>query len=178
MSIAASVIARRPNPRGDLSLLLNTLRDIDLSNDIFGKSAYLNAHGGCSDIFTAKSRRHGNITVAVKQIRVHIFHNKDVSKVSLFNTTYDVDGRNDSLAQMILRELRIWSSLDHPNVLRLLGYVMHGPYPALVSQWMVNGSARNYMEKFPNTSVVRMVITISHRCPSTSLFSCEGERNC
>ncbi len=58
---------------------------------------------------------------------------------------------------MIFRELRIWSSLDHPNVLPLLGYVMYGDYPALVSRWMVNGSLRNYIEMFPDTSVIRMV---------------------
>lgn len=58
---------------------------------------------------------------------------------------------------MVLRELRIWSSLDHPNVLPLLGYVMHGSYPAFVSKWMVHGSLLKYMEKFPNMSIVRTV---------------------
>ncbi len=81
---AESVIIRPPDSGGDLSLLLETLRDINLSGDIFDESVYLDAHGGYCDIFTAKSRRHGNITVAVKRIRVHILRNKDASKVSLF----------------------------------------------------------------------------------------------
>lgn len=67
---------------GKLSLFLRRLRDIDLSGDLYDESVYLNAHGGNCDVFTAKYRKHGNIMVAVKRIRVHILHNKDASKVS------------------------------------------------------------------------------------------------
>ncbi len=42
----------------------------------------------------------------------------------------------------------------------LLGYVMRREYPALVSRWMANGSARSYMEKMPDVPVMQMV---SHR---------------
>lgn len=80
---------------------------------------------------------------------------------------------------MILRELRIWSSLDHPNVLPLLGYVMHGSYPALISKRMVNGSLMNYMKKFPDIAIVRMVkifIIVSPLSDSLRSFH-EGRRN-
>jgi len=134
---SASTIDRRRNSRAVLDSLLEALRGIDLSGDVFDENVFLDAHGGYCDVFTAKSRKHGDMTVAVKRLRVHILHNKDASK-------------------MILRELRIWSSLHHPNVLPLLGYVMHGAYPALVSQWMAKGSLRRYMEKSSNVPVIRM----------------------
>lgn len=72
-----------PDTQGNLTRLLETLRDIDLSDDLFDESAYLDAHGGYCDIFTAKSRKHGNISVAVKRLRVHIVRDKDASKVRL-----------------------------------------------------------------------------------------------
>lgn len=79
---ATSIINTRRDFRGDLSLLLATLRGFDLSNDIFDQSVYLDAHGGYCDVFTAKSKRHGNMTVAVKRLRVHILRNEEASKVS------------------------------------------------------------------------------------------------
>lgn len=83
-SQATSIINTRRDFRGDLSLLLATLQGFDLSNDIFDQSVYLDAHGGYCDVFTAKSRRHGNMTVAVKRLRVHILRNEEASKVSYF----------------------------------------------------------------------------------------------
>ncbi len=80
---SASTIDRRRNSRAVLDSLLEALRGIDLSGDIFDENVFLDAHGGYCDVFTAKSRKHGDMTVAVKRLRVHILHNKDASKVSL-----------------------------------------------------------------------------------------------
>ncbi len=57
---------------------------------------------------------------------------------------------------------------------------MHGSYPALISQWMVNGSLRTYMEKFPNASIIRMVIKYSllPLMIGNLLFLHEGDRKC
>ncbi|KLO14143.1 kinase-like protein [Schizopora paradoxa] len=118
-----------------LNRLLDGLRNIDLSGNIVEETPHLQASGGYCDVFIAKSRKHGNIAVAVKRLRFHIFRDKDASKA-------------------VLRELRVWYLLCHPNVLPLLGFVMHGDFPALVSQWMVNGSVRNYMEKISNFSML------------------------
>ncbi|KLO08685.1 kinase-like protein [Schizopora paradoxa] len=117
--------------------LLKQLSHIDLTDDVHDQDAYLDAHGGYCDVFIAKSRRHGERVVAIKRLRVHILHHKDVAK-------------------MLFRELTIWSSLDHPNVLPLLGYVMHGKYPALISEWMGNGTMKRYMEDHPEVSVMNM----------------------
>ncbi|KLO08496.1 kinase-like protein [Schizopora paradoxa] len=120
-----------------LRKLLKGLRSIDLSNDIYDQTEHFHAHGGSSDVFKAKSRKLGNVDVAVKRLRFHIYRNKDVSKI-------------------IFRELRVWSKLSHPNILPLLGYVMYGEYPALVSKWMVRGSVREYIEDRTNVSIMQM----------------------
>ncbi|KLO08493.1 kinase-like protein [Schizopora paradoxa] len=120
-----------------LRQLLEGLRSIDLSNDIYDQTEHFHAHGGSSDVFKAKSRRHGNIGVAVKRLRFHIYRNKNVSKI-------------------IFRELRVWSKLSHPNILPLLGYVMFGEYPALVSKWMIEGSAREYLGKKRDVPIMKM----------------------
>ncbi len=83
-STASVVDNARSDSERDLNLLLDALRGIDLSKDIFDESKHRDGHGGYSDIFKAKSRRHGNIIVAVKHLRLHILHNKDASKVGLF----------------------------------------------------------------------------------------------
>lgn len=161
----------RRDSQVDLGHLLETLRSVNLSNDIFDQNVFLDAHGGYCDIFTAKSKRHGDMTVAVKRLRVHILHNKDASKVSPLYISCICSIVNRSYRRkMILRELRIWSSLHHHNVLPLLGYAMHGSYPALVSQWMVKGSLRSYMEKSANVPVVRLVGVIIMIVP-TNLFT-------
>jgi len=109
---------RRLKHEETLRRLLSRLSKFDLSEHIFDQTDHLQAHGGHCDIFKAKSRKHGDMAVAVKRLRVHILHDKDAAKI-------------------VVRELRIWSSLDHPNVLPLLGYVMHGSYPASISSWII-----------------------------------------
>ncbi len=54
-------------------------------------------------------------------------------------------------SQMIVKEVKIWAKLMHPNVLPLLGiFVDHvNATPNLVSEWMVNGTASRYMRDFP-----------------------------
>ena len=46
---------------------------------------------------------------------------------------------------MVANEVRIWAKLEHPSVLRLLGYTLEGSVPSLISEWMENGSLRQYM---------------------------------
>ena len=62
------------------------------------------------------------------------------------------------IQQNISRELGIWSSLDHPNVLPLLGYTMNGGATfAFICQWMENGTAREYLREHPETDTFQMV---------------------
>ncbi len=64
-------------------LLLQDLQDLNLSDDVFGEDQHMNAHGGSCDVFRAKSRRHGNIDVAVKRYRIHVLQKKNPAKVRL-----------------------------------------------------------------------------------------------
>ena len=65
--------------------------------------------------------------------------------------------------QRIKREIRIWNTLDHENVLRLLG-VTDRPRPgdrtvALVSIFMRKGNLKDYYEsKLYSIDVLSMVI--------------------
>jgi hypothetical protein len=59
-------------------------------------------------------------------------------------------------------ELRIWSLLSHRNVLPLLGYTLHGASTfAFITEWMVNGTVREYLMKHPETNTFQMVCEFS-----------------
>ena len=45
------------------------------------------------------------------------------------------------------REMIIWTSLQHDNVLPCLGFAEHNALPALISEWMENGNALDYVKK-------------------------------
>lgn len=57
--------------------------------------------------------------------------------------------------------MNLWSKLEHPNVLQLLGYVLEGEYPCLVSRWMDNGTVPRYLTMNPDCDVVRLVRNLS-----------------
>lgn len=61
------------NYEAQLTQLLESLPDINLSGEIFDESPHVYGRGGYGDVYKAKSQRHGNIDVAVKRLRVHIF---------------------------------------------------------------------------------------------------------
>ncbi|KIO27073.1 hypothetical protein M407DRAFT_23616 [Tulasnella calospora MUT 4182] len=49
------------------------------------------------------------------------------------------------------RQVNIWRTLNHPNILRLLGvceFDKNRP-PYLISQWMKYGNVKQYLKKFP-----------------------------
>ncbi len=51
----------------------------------------------------------------------------------------------------------MWSELVHLNVLPLLGYMIEGSYPSLVSEWMEKGLLRSRMTKLLTTELFFMV---------------------
>ncbi len=53
--------------------------------------------------------------------------------------------------QRLAREICIWATLNHPNVLPLLGYLAEGENmtPSLISEWMLYGTLHEYMKLFP-----------------------------
>ncbi|KAF9789222.1 kinase-like domain-containing protein [Thelephora terrestris] len=90
--------------------------------------AQLQTSGGFADI---KQGRHNTNMVAVKTMRVAV--------------TDDFD----KLRKQFCKEVIIWNSLSHPNVLRLVGVLsgFGGHQFATVSEWMVHGNIMEYIRK-------------------------------
>ena len=59
--------------------------------------------------------------------------------------------------QSLAKEIRVWSTLIHPNILPLLGFIIEGGYPSLVSEWMDNGTASQYVKDHPECDLVAIV---------------------
>jgi len=57
----------------------------------------------------------------------------------------------------------VWSSLQHKNILKCLGFTYafslegYRGLPALVSPWMENGTVIDYLEKNPNADRLQLV---------------------
>ncbi|KAI5117234.1 hypothetical protein M0805_009271 [Coniferiporia weirii] len=104
----------------------------------------MKAYGGYSDIFTgycSVPQPHGNgkMKVAVKRLRVHIMGDENFQK-------------------KLVRELYIWTELDHPYILPFHGFFFeNNNYPSLVSAWMENGTALEYLESHPDCDLLQMV---------------------
>ena len=58
---------------------------------------------------------------------------------------------------MVARELFIWVQLHHENVLPLIGMVTVDDMPALVSEWMANGTMNDYLEKHEDVDILELV---------------------
>ena len=51
----------------------------------------------------------------------------------------------------------MWKEVDHPNVLRLLGFAFANDLPAFVSDWMDKGTLRSYRAANPDLDTRFMV---------------------
>lgn len=60
-----------------------------------------------------------------------------------------------------------WRSLDHPNVLPLLGVTMDETRFVMVSEWMENGNINEFLEKNPDVDRLNLVRSFSGRCRSS-----------
>ncbi|KLO19810.1 kinase-like protein [Schizopora paradoxa] len=100
--------------------------------------------GGFGDVFKGvytDPRSGAVIPVAVKRSRV----NGDLAKVP----------------KRFAREVKIWSELDHPNVMPLLGYAMEGRYPSFVSRWMEGGSLHMCVPNLNRIEAILMILDIA-----------------
>ena len=61
----------------------------------------------------------------------------------------------------------MWKSLQHPNILPLIGVVMSETRFELVSAWMENGNINEFIEAHPNTD--RLELVSPPVCDSASL---------
>ncbi|KAF9238962.1 kinase-like domain-containing protein [Melanogaster broomeanus] len=91
------------------------------------------ASGGYGDVYRGTFRVQGrSIDVAVKAIR-----------------TYTADDEDYPGKKKILRrEIKVWLSLNHVNVVPLFGTTMDfGRFPAMVCPWLENGQLSSYLER-------------------------------
>jgi len=50
-----------------------------------------------------------------------------------------------------------WKTLQHPNVLPLIGVMMTETQFAMVSEWMVNGNICEFVKTHPDVDQLRLV---------------------
>ncbi|TDL14122.1 kinase-like protein, partial [Rickenella mellea] len=125
-----------------LADILTRLSHLDLSGRVTKIGTHGKSGGSYSDIFQGRLLSNGTL-VAIRELRAHIFSEADLKK-------------------SIALELRIWSDLDHRNVLPLLGYSLEfGPHPTFVTEWMSNGTVLDYVKVNPAASVLQLSIGIA-----------------
>ncbi|CEL52601.1 hypothetical protein RSOLAG1IB_05806 [Rhizoctonia solani AG-1 IB] len=93
------------------------------------------ATGGQCDIFLGEFVTFPHEKVAMKRLRV--FHDREVEPVR----------------KEFMREVRLWSELSHPNLLEFYGlYDTGGMSMYMISGWMSNGNAPDYLLKYPDAN--------------------------
>ena len=77
---------------------------------------------------------------------------------------------------MLFREIRVWSRLDHPNILDFLGFTLEEGVPSLVSEWMEHGTSFNYVKNNLDCDITRIVSQDMH-CGLKHILT-SGVRRC
>jgi len=113
----------------------------------FSISGQSNALNRYADIKRGRYKGHA---VAVKVLRVAMTDNFDeirrVSRRQVFVVGW---GEIDIVSQQFCKDVILWNSLSHPNVLKLVG-VLAGTERyqfATVSEWMAHGNITEYIRK-------------------------------
>lgn len=66
----------------------------------------------------------------------------------------------DRVSQRFCREVVVWKTLRHPNVLPLLGVTMTEDRLIMVSEWMVKGNIRQFMKAENNADRLGLVCSL------------------
>jgi serine/threonine protein kinase len=139
------------------SELLSEHSHLDLTERVQLVDESIRGHGGCADVYCGRLMDSGKY-VAVKRLRVHFQKEQQLSKACYTFRSLRRYVSLTNILQNISRELRIWSLLNHPNVLPLLGYTLHGGSTfAFISEYMMNGTAWEYLKLYPETDKFQMV---------------------
>ncbi|KAG8791136.1 hypothetical protein FRC12_010073 [Ceratobasidium sp. 428] len=118
--------------------------DVGVRLDPTSISQYPVARGAFGDIYRA--RYTDGLEVAIKSLRIYNSPNAPSRR---------------ELEKTSVRELLIWSKLDHPNVLGLLGICVFGGEIGMVSEWMANDNATGYVVKHPDADRLGLVADIA-----------------
>ncbi|KIJ13858.1 hypothetical protein PAXINDRAFT_13406 [Paxillus involutus ATCC 200175] len=121
----------------------------DLTGSVVREGQEPIASGSFGDTYKGTLRMHGRlINVAVKAIRIfNDGDNANAEKVSI-PRFLPLSVLVQQVIQRVRREMRIWTNLDHINILPLLGTTMgFGRLPAMISPWLENGALSSYLER-------------------------------
>ncbi|KDQ16369.1 hypothetical protein BOTBODRAFT_623022, partial [Botryobasidium botryosum FD-172 SS1] len=61
----------------------------------------------------------------------------------------------------LAREAKVWSQLNHPNVLPFLGLYTLSSISYLVSPWMENGHALEFVQRYPEADCLRLLAQVA-----------------
>ncbi|KAG8915010.1 hypothetical protein FRC00_008779, partial [Tulasnella sp. 408] len=125
------------SPSGNRSKRLNAL---DRTGQLAERTKTMFT-GGFSDVSQAKL---GDRVVAVKVLR-----------------PVNIEGDKSRIWNALAREIYVWSTLNHPNVLELLGFATEDGKPCLISPWCDNGTLQEYLQKFPDANRRKLVREIA-----------------
>ena len=165
MSHIQSPLLENTDPKALLNRWSTSHPTINLTDDIFEESTYIYGHGGYGDVYRAKSRRHEDMYmyVAVKRTRVDNFpqeHQGLKARETFIDWIRRSLNTKASIIQSIYRELSIWASVQHPNILPLLGYTLSKKYPSPVSPWIEKGTVRKYMDRHGGDPMLHLVSSL------------------
>ncbi|KAG8746041.1 hypothetical protein FRC10_006380 [Ceratobasidium sp. 414] len=133
-----------PRTRPTIDMVVQRLKEIaetctvglkNITADVRKKTVYPVAMGGQCDIYLGEFVTHPHEKVAMKRLRM--VGNCD----------------SEPARKELIREVRLWSKLSHPNVLEFYGlYDAGGMSIYMISKWMSHGSVPDYLQKNPDAN--------------------------
>jgi hypothetical protein len=80
----------------------------------------------------------------------------------------------DEEKRAMRRELTIWSDLHHANILSIIDTTEVNGLPAFVSEWMNNGTVKQYQQNNPDACVLKLVRRFITLVPSSCIIVSTG----
>ena len=130
----------------------------------------IQTRGGFADVYDGLMRQEGSdqnnrvTKVAVKVFRTFVQHT-DAHEVWHAGWHVLSMHRLHHLQKFqlhpVARELRLWTNIEHDNVLQCLGFMEYNGFPALVSEWMENGNLIQFLSNNANANQLKMVCMIA-----------------
>ncbi|KAI5120172.1 hypothetical protein M0805_008439 [Coniferiporia weirii] len=133
-------------PRELLESTVSSLSRLNITGRVtFNRSDPPHGGGGYGDVYSGiyECPGRGQMAVAVKR---PLYYSQD-----------------DSSVKITAKELYVWSKLEHPNLLRLEGFITEEgrPLPSLVSEWMENGSILGYVKQRAECDMIHLILGIA-----------------
>ncbi|KAF8608237.1 kinase-like protein [Ceratobasidium sp. AG-I] len=132
-----------PRARPTMDMITQRLKDItqttsvglkNLTSNVRKTTIYPVATGGQCDIYLGEFVAHPHEKVAMKRLRMFSNDCEPVRKE-------------------LIREVRLWNELKHPNILEFYGlYDAGGMSIFMISKWMSQGSAPDYLQRNPDAN--------------------------